>query len=190
VLQLYKVLIGCKPLGRHTEQHDVYFGIADNIQNLIPQLVSFWPQAEASMHVDAITILQQVNGFDITIVPKQEIVQEHKLFFINLGGYKPDEFDEYHYRYVTIAPDKASAIAQAKQTAFYKHTGFKGAPSHIDDKYGIDVDDAYAIEEVLSVSNTEAYSIVLTQSPTHKANILHLGYFTLPKLKQGIIIPE
>ena len=67
--------------------------------------------------------------------------QKTRLFFINLGGYKENEFEEYHYKMLTACEDKSVAIQAAKQTAFYKHTGFKGATSHIDDKYGVDVDD-------------------------------------------------
>ena len=46
---------------------------------------------------------------------------------------------------LSVGADKAAAIMQAKKTAFYKHTGFVGAPSHVDDKYGVDVDDLHEI---------------------------------------------
>ena len=45
-MKLFMVLIGCKPNGRHTEQHDIFFGIANELRELIPQFNSFWPEAE------------------------------------------------------------------------------------------------------------------------------------------------
>ena len=38
-----------------------------------------------------------------------------KLFFLNLGGYKEGDFEEYHYKVVTVAKSKAEAIKKAKK---------------------------------------------------------------------------
>ena len=51
-MKLYMVLLGCKPEGRHTEQHDVFFGIAPALKDLIPAFKSFWPEAKGKIHVD------------------------------------------------------------------------------------------------------------------------------------------
>ena len=36
------LLLGCRPTGRNTEQHDIYFGIAKSLKDLIPEIKSFW----------------------------------------------------------------------------------------------------------------------------------------------------
>jgi len=182
--KLFMVLIGCKPIGRHTEQHDIFFGIADQLRNLIPEMLSFWPEAEGDMHVDGWREVTQVDGQDIKIVSRTDVVpvNQKALFFINLGGYKKDEFEEFHYKMVVAAAEKSTAIKAAKQTAFFKHTHFDGANSHIDDEYGIDVDDVYRIEEVLSPSTLAQYQIILTDAMAEKQDELHLGYFKLSKL--------
>ena len=77
---------------------------------------------------------------------------------------------------------KDEAVKKAKQTAFYKHTGFKGATSHIDDKYGIDVDDIYAIEDILPAKIKANYTIQLSITQHCEEDKLHLGYFKLDKL--------
>jgi hypothetical protein len=59
-------------------------------------------------------------------------------------GYKENEFEEYHYK---IAAAESFEMAKAEATTFYKHCGFDEAISHIDDKYGIDVDDIYNVDE-------------------------------------------
>lgn len=178
---LFMLLIGCKPPGRHTEQHDVFFGIASSVKELIPQLISFWPEAEGKLHIDGYRKVTHVNGYEVKIVSAAEpIASAAKLFFINLGGYKQNEFEEYHYKMIYAAADKAEAIRASKQTAFYKHTGFDGANSHIDDKYGVDVDDMYEIEDILTPEQKAGYKIILSPAPaTATEDKLHLGYFKL-----------
>ncbi len=103
-------------------------------------------------------------------------------FLLIWADTEKDEFDEFHYKMVVAATDKAAAIHQAKQTAFFKHTHFEGASSHIDDKYGIDVDDLYTIDEVLPKLTKEQYSIELTPIQEAHQDELHLGYFKFDSL--------
>ena len=129
-------------------------------------------------------VVSRVNGHEIAVIPVSEkpASQNQQLFFINLGGYKENEFEEFHYKLIAAAPDKAAAIREAKQTAFFKHTHFEGANSHIDDKYGVDVDDIYEIEEILSPETKQQYALLLTPAIDSTEDILHLGYFKLDKL--------
>ena len=176
-------MIGCKPVGRFTEQHDIFFGIAPSMSDLIPQVKAFWPEAKGDIHIDAWRAVTFVDGYKVEIIPKRQ--HEHDtqaLFFINLGGYKPDEFEEHHYKIITVADSLSEATKAAKRTTFYKHCGFKGATSHIDDKYGIDVDDAYKVEEMLSQLIKENYSINLKADANVTEDELHIGYLTLRKM--------
>ena len=183
-LKLFMVLIGCKPNGRHTEQHDIYFGIANELKELIPAFKKFWPEAKGKMHVDGWREVTQVNGQNVRIIERSQKSKTatHQLFFINLGGYKKDEFDEFHYKLIIASPDKSAAIKIAKQTAFYKHTHFDGAASHIDDKYGVDVDDIYDIDEILAPEIKAQFAIELSAATTIQSDQLHLGYFKLTAL--------
>jgi hypothetical protein len=183
-VKLFMVLIGCKPKGRHTEQHDIFFGIAPSMKELLPQIIAFWPEAEGDLHIDGWKEVNQVDGFKVTVVERNSIPTQSsstapQLFFINLGGYKENEFDEFHYKMLVASQDKAEAVKRAKSTAFYKHTKFAGANSHIDDKYGVDVDDLYQIEEILSPSILEKYVIELSKANEVEDDLLHLGYFKL-----------
>lgn len=186
-LKLFKVLIGCTPKGRHTEQHDVFFGIAQNLKELIPQLKEFWPEAIDNMHVDAFREIKVVDDYAVTVMSRNDnTISEAQLFFVNLGGYKPHEFDEFHYKMLIATQDKANALQKAKETTFYKHTGYQGAASHIDDKYGVDVDDFFAIEDILEPSLKEQYKIVLKKNmEIVQPDIYHLGYFKLSKIEKG-----
>ena len=178
------ILLGCKPVGRNTEQHDLFFGIGRSLSDVKNDIVDFWKEANGKIHIDGWREVRSVDGYKIEVVNKEAVVssQNEKLFFINLGGYKQNELEEYHYKMLTIAPDKGTAIQKAKQTAFYKHTGFEGAASHIDDKYGIDVDDIYEIEDILPSYLKEKYSLHINRAENEKEDELHLGYLKIDKI--------
>lgn len=185
-MKLFMILLGCKPAGRNIEQHDIFFGIGNSLKELVPDMQQFWPDA-GTIHIDAWRTVSEVNGYHIEVVPKgSEDMGEQapKLFFINLGGYKEFEFEEFHYKILSVAKTKAAAIQDAKQTSFYKHTGFKGAESHIDDKYGVDVDDIYEINDILPLSLKEKYSIKISKADAAiKKDEWVLGYTILNKLQ-------
>ena len=180
-------MLGGRPPGRNTEQHDMFFGIGETIKDLVPAIKAFWPEAKGNLHVDAWREVNAVDGFMVNVVPRHlnESIngdEADKLFFLNLGGYKPGEFDEFHYKMLVVAPDMSNATMQARRSAFYKHTGFKGAASHIDDKYGVDVDDLQLVKDMLPEDVKQQYSILLTPTSEVTEDEIHLGYFQLHKL--------
>lgn len=178
---LFMAIIGCTPKGRLTEQHDVFFGIGKSMKDLTAQMLDFWPEADGRIHIDAWRKVSKVDGFRIE-VSTEKSQSEKNLFFINLGGYKPGEFDEYHYKMLAIADSMGDAVKQSKSTAFYKHYGFKGATSHVDDKYGIDVDDFHNVQDVLPKATQNQFSLRITPDDSSPEDELHIGYFKFDKL--------
>ena len=87
-LKLYMVMLGCKPEGRFTEQHDIFFGIGKSLKDLIPQMKTFWPEAKGRIHIDAWREVTLVDHFSIEIVSKKAMEKpvSDNLYFINLGG--------------------------------------------------------------------------------------------------------
>ncbi len=184
-LKLFMVLIGCRPTGRAIEQHDIFFGIATSMKELIPAMVAYWPEAKGKIHIDAWRQVRYVNGFEVSVSTKELAatkVSEASLYFINLGGYKPGDYEEYHYKMVVAGDTIADAITEAKKTAFFKHMGYKGARAHVDDKYGVDADDAYLVKDLLSAAVTDQYSILLSKTNSQAEDVLNIGYFKLDKL--------
>ncbi len=180
--KLYMILLGCRVKGRLTEQHDIFFGIADSIKSLIPTINKFWPEAKGRLHIDAWREVTHLDGYKIEVQTKEtSFTNENglKLFFLNLGGYEQNEFEEYHYKMLCIDTDMQAAAKKAKETAFYKHTGFKGAPAHIDDKYGIDVDDILEVKEIIPESMKAQYKITIKKDNNKESDTLNLGYFKL-----------
>lgn len=181
------LLLGSKAPGRHVEQHDYFFGIATDLKELVPAIKAFWRGTSDNLHIDGWREVNNVDGYAVKVVLKDETTetQPEKLFFINLGGYQEGKLEEQHYVVLTVQTDRALAIQEAKRSVFFKTAtiaGMKGANSHIDDKYGIDVDDIYNIAEMLNPKQKEKYHIQITRQSGLPDDEVHLGYFRLDKL--------
>ena len=183
-LKLYMIMLGCRPKGRLTEQHDIFFGIANSLKDLIPNIKQFWPEAKGQIHIDVWREVTVVDGYKIEIILKTDTSEnENKLFFINLGGYKPNEFEEFHYKMLAVGQQMSDAVKKSKQTIFYKHCGFAGATSHVDDKFGVDVDDLYNVKDILELDLKQKYNIQISKSEISIANDeLNIGYLKLEKI--------
>lgn len=177
-MKLFHVILGATPKGRNIEQHDVFFGIAKNFEDLIPEMKAFW--SDAKIHVDCYQEVKFVDGYEVKIVEKSKTNSEEKLFFINLGGYKPNHFLEFHEQHLLVGKTMGEVTKKVKETNFYRNMGFKGAESHIDDKHGVDIDDVYEIHDLLSKETKEKYSIILEKSVAeNQGNFTKIGYIKI-----------
>jgi len=182
-MKLYMIMLGCTPEGRFTEQHDIFFGTGTSLKELVPAMNAFWPEAKGKIHIDAWREVTIVDDYAISVVPKSSKTNsENNLFFINLGGYKQNEFEEYHYKILNVAASIGEASKKAKATSFYKHYGFKGAESHIDDKYGIDVDDIYNVGKILPSKSIDKFHLHFAKRQSEIDDVLHIGYIKIEKL--------
>ncbi|WP_240775007.1 DUF1543 domain-containing protein [Pedobacter xixiisoli] len=187
VPKLFMVLLGSKAENRNVEQHDFFFGVSHSLAELVPALQAFWPEAGKSLHIDGWREVTAVDGFRVEVYVKQtdDVLAENRLFFINLGGYTAGRLEEQHYTLLSVCRDKAEATQLAKKVAFFKSAtiaGMKGANAHIDEKYGIDVDDIHRIEDIWRPLAHENYGIRLVPSDNLVADEVHLGYFRLDRL--------
>lgn len=181
-------MLGATPPGRHIEQHDIFFGIGSSLKDLVSDMKAFWPEPER-IHIDVWREVTVVENYRVAIVPKDQPVTPQalnkKLFFINLGGYQENKFEEQHYVLLTVKEDRAAAFREAKDTLFYKHNSFgKGGNSHIDDKFGVGVDDLYEIDDVLAPALKEKYRVELFASTGEPEDVLNLGYVKMSSLEE------
>ena len=177
-MKLFYVILGATPKGRNIEQHDVFFGIAENFDDLIPEMKNFWK--DAKIHVDCYQEVRFADSYEVQVVPKKNENSEYQLFFINLGGYKLGHFEEFHEQHLMVGKSLSDVIKRVKQTDFYKTMGFANAVSHIDDKHGVDIDDIYNVNDLLSEISKEKYSIILEKSETeNQENVMKIGYLKI-----------
>ncbi|WP_352309209.1 DUF1543 domain-containing protein [Psychrobacter sp. W2-37-MNA-CIBAN-0211] len=191
---LFMVQLGGRPKGRLIEQHDMFFGVANQVSELIEGINHHWPEVKNKWHIDSYRALTKVGNHSIKLVESATSDGNNglKLFFINLGGYQQGSFEEFHYKLLIVAATQADAIKQAKQSVFYKEFTFKDkdspfdAASHIDDKFAVDVDDIYNVNDL--ISNVQ----ILIEPIAHDSHALantdddkeYVGYLSIKNLRK------
>ena len=97
MLTLFMVQLGARPKGRLIEQHDIFFGVANQVSELIDDINQHWSEVKNKWHIDSYREITKVNNYAIKLVePSSQIesandvesTNDLKLFFINLGGYQ------------------------------------------------------------------------------------------------------
>ena len=113
--KLFAVYLGGRADRCNIELHDVVFVIGTSIEDTYPMLVKKWFGDPCHVHIDSYMHLQYVDGFEIELVKEQsEGDSSKKLYFINLGAYKPCEFTEYHQSAFYVAESSPEAVRRAK----------------------------------------------------------------------------
>ncbi|WP_461452866.1 DUF1543 domain-containing protein [Mucilaginibacter sp.] len=185
-MKLYLLLLGAEVPGRVVEQHDYFFGIAENLAELVPAVKSFWPEAGATLHIDGWREVTKVDSHAVRVVKIEDSapIATLKLFFLNLGGYTSGKLEEQHYTLLTIRESRLKAVQEAKNNLFFKTNSLKGiATAHIDEKYGIDVDSVHHIEDLISPDLKAKYRILFEDGTKLPEDKIHLGYFKLTKIR-------
>ena len=194
MLTLFMVQLGGRPKGRLIEQHDIFFGVANQVSELVDDINQHWPEVKNKWHIDSYRAISKVDNYAIKLVESSgqvESANNLNLFFINLGGYQRGSFEEFHHKLLVVADSQADAIKQAKQSEFYKQFTFKdkGSPfnaaSHIDDKFEVDIDDIYNVNDL--ISNVQLLIEPITNDSHELVNAddkEYVGYLSIKNLRK------
>ncbi|WP_201601204.1 DUF1543 domain-containing protein [Psychrobacter immobilis] len=192
---LFMLQLGGRPKGRLIEQHDIFFGVANQVSELVDDINHHWPEVKNKWHIDSYRAITKVGNHTVKLIESNNQTANDnglKLFFINLGGYQQGSFEEFHHKLLIVAATQADAIKQAKQSTFYKEFTFKdkdspfNAASHIDDKFQVDIDDIYNVNDL--VSNIQ----ILIEPTIHNSHELanadedkeYVGYLSIKNLRK------
>lgn len=192
---LFMVQLGGRPKGRLIEQHDVFFGVANQVRELVDDINHHWPEVKNKWHIDSYRAITKVGNHTVKLIESDNQAANDnglKLFFINLGGYQRGSFEEFHHKLLIVADNQKDAIKQAKQSEFYQQFTFKdkdtpfNAASHIDDKFQVDIDDIYDVNDL--VSNIQ----ILIEPRIHNSHELanadedkeYVGYLSIKNLRK------
>ena len=219
-MKLFMLKIGARPQGRLIEQHDVMFVIANSLSETIESVNQHWPAVKNNWHLDAWREVKRVGDYQILLskdsfskdgLSKDNALanniladdrvdikldsQDKQLYFVNLGGYLPGQFEEFHYKTLVVAETLGKATAQVKKTAFYQDYTFDNvdtaksgvATSHVDDKHQLDLDDIHCVADLLPKD------VALTIQPLTEPeknqlpdDALHIGYLSLKQIRTMI----
>ena len=219
-MKLFMLKIGARPQGRLIEQHDVMFVIANSLSETIESVNQHWPAVKNNWHLDAWREVKRVGDYQILLskdslskdglskdglskdnaladdrVDNKLDSQGKQLYFVNLGGYLPGQFEEFHYKTLVVAETLGKATAQVKKTAFYQDYTFDNidtaksgvATSHVDDKHQLDLDDIHCVADLLP-KDVALIIQPLTEPEKNQLpdDALHIGYLSLKQIKTMI----
>lgn len=181
-MKLFLIVLGGRPRGANIEQHDVVFAVGESVLDTYPAIRQHW--GDANPHIDSFMEILEVDGYRVSIAEGRRSENgPMRLFFINLGGYRPGDLEEYHKKFVIPATNLEEAKRAFKEDPFFRD-GMKDpkARTHLDDKmqlFGFDLDDTLVVDEHVP----PRYSIVLEKNAAAKFanNPLTVGYHPLPK---------
>ena len=113
---LFLVVLGGRTKGCNVEQHDVRWVVGHTIDDTIPELKRQWFGIRRGLHIDSYRHIRNVDGYRVLINTATESPkdQEMKLWFVNLGAYKPGEMAEQHRFGLVVARSSQAAKARAK----------------------------------------------------------------------------
>jgi hypothetical protein len=163
---LYVVLLGGKHPRASIEVHDVAFAFGDSLEALYPQLRAAWFGAPKGLHVDAWMAVDGVDGWKVRLANLAPGPGEPRLYFINLGGYRPGAFGEDHHYVLVVATNKTDAKALGRARLLNGWT-----QGHLDAL--LDVDDCIPLDQV------GGRYIHLTQAP-HRPIQIRSDYLVIP----------
>src|SRR5579871_3535187 len=66
-----------------------------------------------SLHLDAWGAVEQADAFEVELTHERSTGSDLRLFFVNLGGYRPGQFEELHRNVLIVASDAKGAKARA-----------------------------------------------------------------------------
>jgi hypothetical protein len=97
----------------NTELHDVRFSIGETIESCYDDLRRQWWGDPRSLHLDAWGAVEQADGFDVALSRDRADDSALRLFFVNLGDYLANRFEELHRNVLIVAADPAAAKTRA-----------------------------------------------------------------------------
>jgi hypothetical protein len=166
--RLFAVLLGGRAPGCRVELHDVAFAVGKSLADTHESLLAQWFGTPEGLHVDAYAVVDQVEGYRVSLTGHAPKDQDQRLYFINIGGYRAGEFAEQHAYALLAARNKTEAKAQAKKTLLRGHQS-------------IHKDDLYDVDDVLEIRSPEAWHIHLHADSSATAPAVINGYFPLPR---------
>ena len=137
---LFLFYVGGEAPGANIEVHDVQFVAAETPQQAFPRLIERWYGIPESLHVDTYSRVTWADGYDVALASEPPR-SDHRLWFLNIGGYRPGHIAELHACGLFVARSRAEAKKRAKKALLTD-----AVLRHTDDQ--IDIDDCLHVSDV------------------------------------------
>ncbi|WP_238947574.1 DUF1543 domain-containing protein [Vandammella animalimorsus] len=118
--QLFMFYLGGSAGRSNIEVHDVQFVACQRMEDAIPALKAAWFGDPDKVHIDGYQRLNWADGHAIAL-SREPAAAQPRLYFVNVGGYLPEQLAEAHAFGLFVAPDAETAKAKAKATLLAGH---------------------------------------------------------------------
>ena len=94
---LFLVVLGGRTATSLIELHDVRFVAGSTIDDTIPELRRQWFGRREGLHLDSFMAVRAIDGWAVSLVREAPAPRPERLWFVNLGAYRPDSLAELHH---------------------------------------------------------------------------------------------
>ena len=157
VPQLFLVVLGGRTATSHIELHDVRFVAGASIDDTLQELRRQWFGRCEGLHLDSFMAVRAIDGWAVSLRREPAAPRPERLWFVNLGAYRPDSLAELHHFGLVVARSPQAAKAAAKRQWLAG-----SQQQHKDDLCA--VDDCLAIEQ-LELLGGERWHVQLDPHP-------------------------
>ena len=157
VPQLFLVVFGGRTATSHIELHYVRFVACASIDDTLQELRRQWFGRREGLHLDSFMAVRAIDGWAVSLRREPAAPRPERLWFVNLGAYRPDSLAELHHFGLVVARSPQAAKAAAKRQWLAG-----SQQQHKDDLCA--VDDCLAIEQ-LELLGGERWHVQLDPHP-------------------------
>lgn len=169
-MKLFMFYVGGDCGNSNVELHDVRFSIGETFEDCYPDLRRQWWGDPKSLHLDCWGAVEWADGYDVSLSKGMPPGDGHRLFFVNLGGYRAEEFAELHKNILLVASDAKAATKKAMILIKSWSLPHK--------------DNVFEIEKAVDVSaamQETGYFLELTESSVEKPFVFSCDYVPIGK---------
>ena len=166
-MKLFSVFLGGRAKKCNTELHDVVFTCGQSIKDTYYDLLDKWFGLPDRLHIDSWVEISIIDGYKVTL-KKEKSQSLNKLYFINLGAYDSNKFEELHESKFMVGPNKVRIKKRAKESMMI----------------GLDqvhTDDLYDVDDCIEINKVSDLYVKLEKSNNKKELIFNNGYYPIPK---------
>jgi hypothetical protein len=109
---LFLVVLGGRMEGAQIELHDVRFVAGATLDDTLPALRRQWFGRRRGLHIDSYMVVRQVGTFAVEL-RRGPFEGAERLWFVNVGGYRPEHLAEEHAFGLVVASTAERAKRQA-----------------------------------------------------------------------------
>ena len=139
------MVLGGRLAGAHIELHDVRFVAGASIDDTLPALRRQWFGARKGLHLDSWMAVRFVDGYRVELRP-EPFAGPESLWFVNMGGYDPQQLAELHAFGLVVATSPQAAKAAARRRFLPQ-----ALERHKDDLHGVEDAMAGGVDDCLEV---------------------------------------